>query len=277
LDRIALKKVLEKINAEDRLAPEAVKKVIPQMEKAARLLARAHMAGRRIIFIGAGTSGRLGVLEAAECPPTFGVSPSKTIGIMAGGKSAVFRSKEGAEDDALAGARDALKQISRGDAVVGIAASGITAYVRGALSAAKKAGCATILVTCNDKMRVESADVIIAPVVGPEALSGSTRMKSGTAAKLVLNSLTTSAMVLAGKVYKNWMVDLRPSSKKLTARAERITAVIAGISPEKAGNLLKHTNYNVKTAIVMSRLGLTKKEASEKIKQSGGILRKILE
>lgn len=277
LDRIPLRRVLEKINAEDRMVPLAVRRVLPRMEKAARLMASAYSKGGRIIFAGAGTSGRLGVLEAAECPPTFGVPAYRVVGLMAGGRSAVFRSREGSEDDFRAGSGDLLKKARKGDVVIGIAASGITPYVLGALSAAKRSGCVTVLVTCNYRASVRSADVVISPDVGPEALSGSTRMKCGTAAKLILNSLTTSAMVMSGKVYKNRMVDLTPASRKLSARAERLISLIGRVSPLKAGEFFKLAGYDVKKAIVMARLGVSPKEASARLKKAGGFLKDVIE
>ncbi|MDD2773014.1 MAG: N-acetylmuramic acid 6-phosphate etherase [Elusimicrobiales bacterium] len=277
LDRVSLRKVILKINREDASVPKAVAAVAADIEKAARLAAKAYSSGGRIIFIGAGTSGRLGVLEASECPPTYGTAPERIIGIMAGGNDAVFKAKEGAEDDAVQGGRDALKKARRGDCVIGIAASGITPYVIGALDAVKKAGCFTVLVTCNSKPEVKSADVIVAPKTGPEALSGSTRMKAGTATKLVLNSITTGAMVSIGKAYKNWMVDLRPTSRKLVARAQRLVMTIADVPQSRASRLLDETGYDIKASVVMALKGVSRGEAAAMLAKTGGFLKDVIE
>ena len=224
LDRVPLRSVLRKLNYEDGLVHKAVAKAIPDIEKAARLVSKIHLAGGSVFFIGAGTSGRLGVLEAAELPPTYGVAPERFRAIMAGGLNAVFRSKEGAEDVFSDGFNEIGQLAGKGDMVVGIAASGVTPYVKGALEAGKKAGARTTLVTCNPHERTPAADITISLDVGPEPISGSTRMKSGTATKLALNMLTTSAMVISGKVYRNWMVDVKTTSQKLVLRAERMVA-----------------------------------------------------
>ncbi|MFA5161718.1 MAG: N-acetylmuramic acid 6-phosphate etherase [Elusimicrobiales bacterium] len=277
MDRIPLRSVIAKINREDALVPAAVAKVIPEIEKAARLAAKSYSCGGKIIFVGAGTSGRLGVLEAAECPPTYGTDRKRIIAIMAGGKNSVFRAKEGAEDDPVQGAKDLRAQAARGDCVVGIAASGITPYVAGALKAAKKLGCSTALVTCNLRHENKDADVIVAPFPGPEAISGSTRMKAGTATKLVLNSISTGAMVSLGKAYKNWMVDLRPTSRKLVARAQRLVCRIAGTTPQRARTLLEQTDYDIKAAVIMALLNVDRKKAAELLARSGGFLKDVIE
>ena len=277
LDRIPLRKVLEKINHEDTLAPRAVAAVLDEVEKAARFAARAYVSGGRIIFAGAGTSGRLGILEAAECPPTYGTDPKRIVALMAGGNSSVFRAKEGAEDDAVQGAKDVRKLIRKGDCVIGIAASGITPYVAGALKTAKKTGCSTVLVTCNANTVLKEADVIIALQTGPEALSGSTRMKAGTATKLALNSITTGAMISIGKAYRNWMVDLRPTNRKLVARARTLVQRIAGVSPAQAQALLGKSGNNIKTAIVMGKLGVDPKKAAQLLEQAKGFLKDVIE
>ena len=276
LDRIPLRKVLEKLNHEDALVHKAVKKVIPEIEKAARLISKVYLRGGKVLFIGAGTSGRLGVLEAAELPPTYGVAPSRFRALMAGGKMAVFHSKEGAEDVFEDGRREIAALVKKGDAVIGIAASGVTPYVKGGLRAGKKAGAGTVLITCNPKERTPEADIIVAIKVGPEPISGSTRMKSGTATKLALNMLTTSAMVISGKVYRNWMVDVKTTSHKLVLRAERITATVGKVPPEEARKLLELTRNDVKTAIVMARLKIDLKKARALIKNHKGFLRSIL-
>jgi len=223
LDRLPLRRVLEKLNYEDSLVPRAVAKAIPQIEKAARAVSKSYLSGGKIYFIGAGTSGRLGVLEAAEIPPTYGVSPETFTALMAGGQLAVFHSKEGAEDVFGNGEKEISRLARRGDTVIGIAASGITPYVQGGLAAGRKAGAVTVLVTCNPREKTKEAAIRVALDVGPEPVSGSTRMKSGTATKLALNMLSTSSMIISGKVYRNWMVDVKTTSKKLVLRAERIT------------------------------------------------------
>jgi len=276
IDRVPLKKVLEILNNEDRLVPDAVAKAIPDIEKAAEAVSETYLSGGRIFFIGAGTSGRLGVLEAAEIPPTYGVDPGVFTAIMAGGHEAVFLSKEGAEDVFEDGEKEIAREIKKGDTVIGIAASGVTPYVQGGLAAGKKAGATTVLLTCNKNEKTEEAVIIIAVDVGPEPISGSTRMKSGTATKLALNMLSTSAMVISGKVYHNRMVDVKTTSKKLELRAERITSSVGEVSLKEAKKLLAETNNDVKTAIVMARLKINKREAEKKIKENRGFLKMIL-
>lgn len=276
LDRIPLRKVLEKLNYEDALVHRAVAKAIPSLEKAARAISKCYLAGGRIFFIGAGTSGRLGVLEAAEIPPTYGVPPGTFTALMAGGNDAVFLSKEGAEDVFGDGLREISRLARRGDAVVGIAASGVTPYVRGGLAAGRKKGAVTVLLTCNPRERAPEAGIRVAIDVGPEPVSGSTRMKSGTATKLALNMLSTASMVISGKVYRNWMVDVKTTSRKLVLRAERITSVVGGVGQREARRLLDITGNDVKTAIVMARLGIARGEAAARIKKAGGFLKKIL-
>jgi N-acetylmuramic acid 6-phosphate etherase len=276
LDRVTLRRVLEKLNHEDTLVPRAVAAAIPQIERAARAVSKSYLAGRRIFFIGAGTSGRLGVLEAAEIPPTYGVDPEVFKALMAGGDSAVFHSKEGAEDVFENGRKEIARLVRRGDAVVGIAASGITPYVQGGLAAGKRAGAVTILITCNPRERAKEAAIRVAMDVGPEPVSGSTRMKSGTATKLALNMLSTASMVISGKVYRNWMVDVKTTSKKLVLRAERITATVGEVPQQEARRLLDLTGNDVKTAIVMARLGVGRAEAEARIRKAGGFLKRIL-
>jgi len=277
IDRISLRGILEKLNEEDGEVPLAVKKALPAIERGARLLSKTFLKGKRIFFIGAGTSGRLGVLEASELPPTYGVSKEQFVAVMAGGNQAVFLSREGAED-VYGDGFDVIKRKARkGDLVIGIAASGITPYVKGALDSAKKLKAGTIFVTCNTKENPGNADIKIAVDPGPEPINGSTRMKSGTATKLILNMLTTSAMVISGKVYRNWMVDVKRTSLKLQMRAERITAQIARVSREKAAETLARTGYGVKEAIVMARLGVGLKKASALLKKHKGFLRKVIE
>lgn len=276
LDRLPLRHVLEKLNREDALVHRAVAKAIPQIEKAARAISRSYLAGKKIFFIGAGTSGRLGVLEAAEIPPTYGVAPGVFTALMAGGKNAVFLSKEGAEDVFNDGEKEISGLARRGDTVVGIAASGITPYVRGGLAAGRAGGAVTVLVTCNPREKAKEASIRVTLDVGPEPVSGSTRMKSGTATKLALNMLSTASMVVSGKVYRNWMVDVKTTSKKLVLRAERITSAVGGVDQAEARRLLDLTGNDVKTAIVMARLGVPKTEAGRRLKKAKGFLKRIL-
>ncbi|OGS12314.1 MAG: hypothetical protein A2285_05835, partial [Elusimicrobia bacterium RIFOXYA12_FULL_57_11] len=226
LDRVSLRRVLEILNHEDMLVPRALARAIPQIEKAARAVSRTYLAGGRVFFIGAGTSGRLGVLEAAEIPPTYGVGREVFTALMAGGKDAVFLSKEGAEDVFRNGEKEISRLARHGDTVIGIAASGITPYVGGGLAAGRAKGAVTIIVTCNPGEKTGDASIRVALDVGPEPVSGSTRMKSGTATKLALNMISTASMIISGKVYHNWMVDVKTTSKKLVLRAERITATV---------------------------------------------------
>jgi N-acetylmuramic acid 6-phosphate etherase len=276
LDRVPLREVLNMLNREDSLVPTAVEKAIPQIEKAAMEISKSYLSGRKIYFIGAGTSGRLGVLEAAEIPPTYGVEPGIFTALMAGGHEAVFLSKEGAEDVFEDGEKEIAALAGPGDTVIGIAASGITPYVKGGLSAGLAKGATTVLLTCNPNEKAKEAQIIIAIDVGPEPVSGSTRMKSGTATKLALNMLSTSSMVISGKVYRNWMVDVKTTSRKLEMRAIRITATVGQVSREEAARLLEQTGNNVKTAIVMARLKTSRTEAERKIIEAGGFLKKIL-
>src|SRR5256885_9093190 len=221
------------MNREDRRAVAAVGRVRRDLAAAVELIVDALRRGGRLVFVGAGTSGRLGVLEAAECPPTFGTRPGQVQAIMAGGRGSVFRSREGAEDDARAARRAVRARVRRGDVVVGVSASGVTPFVRAALAAASVRGAATILVACN-AARAEGRALLIAPAPGPALLAGSTRLKAGTATKLVLNTLTTASMTRLGKVYGNRMVDLQPRSAKLRAPAERLVGATARLRPRRA-------------------------------------------
>lgn len=277
LDKRPLKDLVAVICREDAVVPKAVAKEAPRIAKAAEYAAAALAKGGRVIFVGAGTSGRLGVLEAAEIPPTFGTSPSSVKAIMAGGKAAVFKSKEGAEDDAEEGARRIRKETRRGDLVVGIAASGVTPFVRGALVEARRRGCRTAFITANNRALANIADVVIAPRTGPEVLAGSTRLKSGTAAKLVLNAMTTAAMSRLNKVYDNWMVDLKPTNKKLVARAVRVIGHLGGVGQAEAEALFASSGRHVKTAVVMARKSLDRRAARRRLALKGGSLRRALE
>ena len=275
IDRLSTRRVVALINSQDALVAPAVARQGREIARAADAAA-ALSRGGTLLFVGAGTSGRLAVLEAAECPPTFGTDPRRIRAVMAGGKSSVFRAKEGAEDDARAGAA-AARELKRGDMLVGIAASGITPFVRAALETAKRRGCATALVTSNPDRAGRVAGILIAPDVGPEVLTGSTRLKSGTAAKLVLNALTTAAMIRLHKVYDHWMVDLKPTNRKLRLRAARLIAELGRVAPERAEALLDESGGHVKTAVVMARLSLTRAHARKRLAAKAGSLRRVLE
>src|SRR5438309_1182091 len=231
LDLLRPREIAALMNREDRRAVRAVGRVRAEIATAVNLIVAALRAGGRLFFVGAGTSGRLGVLEAAECPPTFGTPRRLVQAIMAGGRGAVFRSREGAEDDETAARRAVRARVRRGDIVVGISASGVTPFVRTALATARRRGAGTVLVTCNARGLGRLADQVrIAPATGPEVLAGSTRLKAGTATKLVLNTLTTASMTGLGRIYGNRMVDLEPRSAKLRERARRWMAEVAGVS-----------------------------------------------
>ncbi|MBI4677352.1 MAG: N-acetylmuramic acid 6-phosphate etherase [Elusimicrobia bacterium] len=275
LDLKSTLEVVRVINQEDRRVPAAVGRQAAAIARAADAVARSLSRGGRLVLVGAGTSGRIAVMEAAECPPTFNTKPSQVQAVMAGGRMSVFRSKEGAEDNAAAGVK-AVAEVKKEDVVVGVAASGVTAFVRAALQAARRRGCATVLVTSNGRPPGSPADLIIAPDVGPEVVAGSTRLKSGTAAKLVLNTLTTAAMVRLGKVYDRWMVDLKPTSYKLKARGARIVSLLGRVPRARAEALFREAGGSVRTAIVMARLGCGRRMARAVLDGSGGSLRRAL-
>ena len=248
----------------------------PAVTHAAILAAKTLESGRRIHFIGAGTSGRLGVLEAAECPPTFGSDPDRIRGVMAGGEGAVFRAVEGAEDREDDGRREG-SLVDAGDLLIGISASSVTPFVRGALSAAREGAARTVLVTCAPGRGLRGlADVVIAIPTGPEVLTGSTRLKAGSATKAVLNAITTAAMVRLGKAFENLMVDLRPTNAKLRDRARRIVADAGGVARADAERLLEAAGGEVKTAIVMARTGATPDEARARLRRASGHVRGAL-
>jgi N-acetylmuramic acid 6-phosphate etherase len=278
IDRAPVDEALALLNAEDALVAQAVAREIPHIARLVEIAAAKLGAGGRIVYVGAGTSGRLGVLDAAECPPTFGTDPSQVIGIMAGGDRAVFRSVEGAEDDAEAGGR-AMDEASVGaaDVVVGLAASRRTPFVAAALTRARALGAATALVTCAPRETVTlPVDVAVCPVVGPEAIMGSTRLKSGTAQKMVLNMVSTAAMIRLGKVYRNMMVDLRATSRKLRERSVRTLMVVTGQGRAEAARLLGDADGSVKTAIVMSKLALPRDVARARLDAAGGHVARAL-
>jgi N-acetylmuramic acid 6-phosphate etherase len=273
---MATEKIVTLLLDEDRLALIAAKKKARDVASAARLVANALAAGGRTIFVGAGTSGRLGVLEAAECPPTFGTRPEMILGIMAGGEEAVFRAKEGSEDRIDHGER-AVAMVTSKDVVIGISASAVTPFVRAALRKARTRRAKTVLVTCAPQTRLKGlANVVIAIRTGPEILTGSTRLKAGSATKAVLNAITTTAMIRAGKIYMNFMVDLKQSSKKLEDRARRIVAVSVGVDLLEADRLLLAASDEVKTAIVMGLLRVDAPAARKKITLAGGHVRKAV-
>ena len=276
IDRVSTREVVRRLNDEDRRVVPAVAREGARIAAAAELIAKSLRAGGRLVFIGAGTSGRMGVLEAAECPPTFNTPRFQVQAVMAGGRNALFRSKEGAEDDAVDGARQIRRRVRRADVVVGIAASGVTPFVRGALAEAKRLGCHTVLVTSNRRPSMPAAEIVISPDVGPEVLSGSTRMKAGTAAKLVLNALTTAAMIRLGKVYDHFLVDLKPTSRKLRLRGARIVSELTGVGPRQAAAAFERAGGSVKVAVLSLRSGLTTQEALRRLKAAAGSLRAAL-
>ncbi len=275
IDRRSTLEIVRLINAEDRRVPLAVARVAREIARGVDALARALSSGGSVLVLGAGTSGRLAVLEAAECPPTFNTSPRQVRAVIAGGRRSVFRAKEGAEDDPVLGRRAAAR-VRPGDAVVGVAASGVTPFVRAALTEARRRGATTLLVTSNGRPQGAAADIVIAPDAGPEVVTGSTRLKSGTAAKLVLNALTTGAMIRVGKVHDHWMVDLKPTSRKLRLRGERIVADLGRVPPARARALMRASGGSVKTAVVMARRRLAADRARAALAAAGGVLRRAL-
>lgn len=276
LDGLATRDVVWLLLDEDRRALVATLKQADAIARAARLIARSLSRRGRLVFLGAGTSGRLGVLEAAECPPTFGTSPRAIRAVMAGGPEAVFASREGAEDREDRGRREGAR-LRRGDVLVGISASSVTPFVRGGLLAARRRGAHTVLVTCAPRPGLRRlASVVIAVPTGPEVLTGSTRLKAGSATKAVLNALTTAAMVRLGKTYQNLMVDVQPGNAKLRDRAQRIVTAATGVSDEEADRLLLASGDQIKTAIVMQRLGLGAAAARARLRAAGGHVRRAL-
>ncbi|MFS8110216.1 N-acetylmuramic acid 6-phosphate etherase [Rhizobium jaguaris] len=278
IDLLSTFDILREINYEDQTVPAAVEKVIPAIAAAVNQIVAAFQKGGRLIYMGAGTSGRLGVLDASECPPTFSVPPNMVIGLIAGGPDALRRSIEGAEDDPEQG-RQALQDINltAADVVVGIAVSGRTPYVIGGLNYAKSVGAVTVALSCNPNSVIAGiADLAISPVVGPEILTGSTRLKSGTAQKLILNMLTTASMIRIGKSYQNLMVDVHASNKKLVARASRIVMQATGCTQEDARRVLDQTGNDVKLAILMEITGMGIEEARVALQNAGGFLRKAI-
>ncbi len=273
IDQLSAEEIVALINAEDRTVAAAVAEQAASIARAMEMAHDAFVRGGRLIYVGAGTSGRLGVLDAAEMPPTYGTDPAMVVGVIAGGYGALVRSCEGAEDDPRDGAREADRlSVGPADFVLGIATSGTTPFVHGALGRARERGARTGFLLCTppSSQLLAGHDVVIAPLVGPEVITGSTRMKAGTATKLVLNTITTGAMVLMGKVYGNLMVDLQVTCQKLQDRGERILMSTLGLGREPARELLKEAGGHVKTAIVMARQEVACEEARALLAGSGG-------
>ncbi|MBU3133977.1 N-acetylmuramic acid 6-phosphate etherase [Clostridium gasigenes] len=278
IDKISTIEMVKKINNEDKKVAEAVERELPQIAEAIDGIVERMHKGGRLIYIGAGTSGRLGILDASECPPTYGVSEDLIQGIIAGGQEAIFRAKEGAEDSRELAVSDLKeRKLTANDTVVGLAASGRTPYVIGGLQYANEIGALTISVTCNaDSAVSKEAKISIAPVVGAEVITGSTRLKSGTAQKLVLNMLSTGSMIKLGKVYGNLMVDVRSTNEKLVERAKKIVAEATGVTINEAAEVLSKTEFDVKLAIFMILSKLEKEEAGFKLKESKGYIAEAL-
>jgi len=279
IDTKSTEEIIKLISEEDKKVAYAVEKEIPHIAKAAELIVESFKKGGRLFYIGAGTSGRLGVLDAAECPPTFGTHPDIVQGIIAGGKGALIRAVEGAEDRSEEGARDIEKKgVTDEDLVVGISACRRTPYVLGALKKAKTIGAQTVFLICNPRSHVNiGIDVAICPTVGPEIIMGSTRMKAATAEKMILNMLTTTAMIRLGKVYGNMMVDLRATSQKLVERSKRVIMMVTGVDYDAAERALKRAHESVKVAIVMIKVKVDYNRALDLIEGADGFVRRAIE
>jgi N-acetylmuramic acid 6-phosphate etherase len=278
LDEKSTIEILRILNREDARVALAVRRTLRQIAKAVDAITAAWQRGGRLFYVGAGTSGRLAVLDAAECPPTFGTPPSMVQAIIAGGKRALRHAVEGAEDSAANGAKDLRHAgVSRRDVVVGIAASGATRYVLGAIEFAHRQGAVTVGVTSNPRSPLaKAAQIGIAPVTGPEAIAGSTRLKAGTAQKMVLNLLSTTAMVRMGRVYDNWMVSAALTNKKLRRRGVRILEEASGVNASRAGHALRASGHDLPTALVMLKTGTTAAEARRKLTRTSGNVRRAL-
>jgi len=278
IDKLPTDEVVELMINEDRKMLAAVQKEKGRIATGADMIAASLRKGGRVVFVGAGTSGRLGVLESAEMPPTFSTDPTVVQAIMAGGRGAILRAKEGIEDNYEEGARAITRlRPTRKDVVIGVSASGMTQFVRGALTRARKAGARIIFVTCDPGTELQTfVDLTIAPGVGPEVIAGSTRLKAGTATKLVLNMLTTAAMVRIGKTYGNLMVDVQTGSEKLKDRARRIVNIVTGLEYEEADKLLKKAHWNVKAAIVMQKTGLPYLKALSRLRRAHDSMREAI-
>lgn len=280
IDLSPTSEILKIINQEDKLVPFAVEKELPYIEQAVEIIVEAFKHGGRLLYFGAGTSGRLGVVDASECPPTFGTPYGMIEGFIAGGKAAMFRAQEGAEDKEENGAKEVVAaKVNSKDVVCGIAASRRTPYVVGAVKKAKQLGAKTLYITTNPRedFDIKEVDVAICPYVGPEVVMGSTRMKSGTAQKLVLNMLTTASMIRLGKVYGNMMIDLQMTNKKLVERSIKIVMTITGLSYDEAAVALENAKGHVKTALVMILAKVDYKEAKLRLKKADGFVRRAIE
>lgn len=279
IDTLPTLEVVRRINQEDQKIPAAVAEVLPEVAAAVDWIVESYRQGGRLIYLGAGTSGRLGILDASECPPTYGTDPELVQGLIAGGLEAVFRSIEGAEDSLTQAAEDLkVKKLSARDTVVGIAASGRTPYVIGGLKYAREIGCRTVAVTCSPGSEMEkNADLTICAQAGPEVIMGSTRMKAGTAQKLILNMLTTASMIRTGKVYSNLMVDVQATNSKLIERGKRIVMLATGVGREEAEQVLREAGGSAKVAITAILGGASVQEARNALEVSGGFVAKALE
>jgi N-acetylmuramic acid 6-phosphate etherase len=278
IDALPAEEVLRIINSEDRKVARAVEREIPKIALAVDAIVAAFERGGRLFYIGAGTSGRLGVLDASECPPTFGVPPDMVQGIIAGGESALSRATETTEDDPSVGGRDLLAHgFQSRDVLVGLAASGRTPYVLGAIAEAERLGAVTVGISCTpDSELARAVRIAITPLAGPEVVAGSTRMKAGTAQKMVLNMLSTAAFIRLGYVYGNLMVNVQPKNAKLVDRARSIVACKAGVSYERSAELLAEAGDQVSTAILMGKLSIGRDEAERRLAESGGRIRQAL-
>lgn len=279
IDSVSTLEMVKLINEEDKKVPYAIEKELESIAKAVDVTAERLSKGGRLIYIGAGTSGRIGILDASECPPTYGVSPELVQGIIAGGNTAIFKAIEGAEDNPELGKQDLIdKKLTKNDVICGIAASGRTPYVIGAMKYAKEIGAAVLCITMNKDSEMASiADVPISVTVGPEAIMGSTRMKAGTAQKLIANMISTGTMIKLGKVYGNLMVDVKASNEKLYTRAKRIVMLATEAEEALAEKVLVETNYDVKLSILMITTGLQMSEAEKLLNDNKGYVRKAID
>jgi N-acetylmuramic acid 6-phosphate etherase len=282
IDLMNTSEILELINSEDAMVALAIKDELEHITEAVDIITEQFKIGGRLFYVGAGTSGRLGIVDASECPPTFGTDPDMVQGIIAGGEQAMFKAQEGAEDSPEFGAQALLDNlVNHNDVICGIAASGRTPFVRGALDKARSMGCHTILVTTNTREHLDAlgveAEIVIAPNVGPEVIAGSTRMKSGTAQKMVLNMLTTASMIRLGKSYGNIMVDLQLTNAKLRERAKRIIMEIADVDYDKASEVLEMAKGHVKTALMMLLADIDAQTAKEKLQDADGFIKTALQ
>jgi len=278
LDQMSALQIVTVMNQEDVTVPEAVEKCLPEIATAAQWAAEAFAQGGRLFYIGAGTSGRLGVLDAAECVPTFGVDDNVVIGIIAGGEEAMFHALEHVEDDTRLAKKDLMGyDLKKKDMVVGLAASGRTPYVLGGLAYAKEVGCRTVAIACTPNISDEAvADLVIEAVVGPEVLTGSTRLKAGTAQKLILNMISTASMTLSGKVYQNYMVDVLQNNEKLRVRAENIVMDVTHVNRRQARQAIDLAQGSVKTAITMLLADCSADEARRRLEQARGYVREAI-